>query len=140
MAGVGLIRELSNVKKTVHRRQTDNLPTHVKRHAYFEEHPLIEGRTNPLVLPRLGSKPARQAEAGCLSVLANRTNPGKKSAPGSHRLDSSCGQESTKAAHPQRVSAPHSLSFFLCALHFVAPAPLYLCSLSPSSIRTRAQH
>jgi len=47
MAGVGLIGELSNAKKTVHRRQTDDLPSHVKRHAYFEEHPLIEGRTNP---------------------------------------------------------------------------------------------
>ena len=45
--GVGLIGELSNIKKTVHRRQTDNLPTHVKQHACFEEHPLIEGRTNP---------------------------------------------------------------------------------------------
>ena len=47
MAGVRLIGELSNAKKTVHRRQTDDLPTHVKRHAYFEEHPHIEGRTNP---------------------------------------------------------------------------------------------
>jgi len=47
MAGVGLIGELSNAKKTVHRRQTDDLPTHVKRHAYFEEHPPIEGRNNP---------------------------------------------------------------------------------------------
>ena len=35
------------MKKTVHRRQTDDLPTHVKRYAYFEEHPLIKGRTNP---------------------------------------------------------------------------------------------
>ena len=47
MAGVGLIGELSNAKKTVHRRQSDDLPVHVKRHAYFEEHPLIEGRTKP---------------------------------------------------------------------------------------------
>ena len=47
MAGVGLIGELSSAKTTVHRRQTDDLPIHVKRHAYFEEHPLIEGRTNP---------------------------------------------------------------------------------------------
>jgi len=46
VVGVGLIGELSNAKKTVHRRQTDDLPTHVKRYTYFEEHPLIEGKVN----------------------------------------------------------------------------------------------
>jgi len=47
MVGVGLIGELSNTKKTIHRRQTDDLPTHIKQHTYFEEYPLIEGRANP---------------------------------------------------------------------------------------------
>ena len=40
-----------------------------------------------IVLPRLGSKPAQQAEAGRLSVLANWTDLGKKSAPGSYPVD-----------------------------------------------------
>jgi len=69
MVGVGLIRELSNTKKTVHRRQTDDLPTHVKRHAYFEEHPLIEGRTNPhtgyyVDKPRQGKLPVEFVTEG----------------------------------------------------------------------------
>jgi len=45
--GIQLIRELDNTHKHIQRRQTDNLPNHVKGQAYFKSHPRLRGRVNP---------------------------------------------------------------------------------------------